>query len=288
MGETRGNTVLRPEVAVLMRPGTRIQFGVEPERSLILPLDESIAPGPVFSALMAAHRGTNITDALERAQQEAGLPERFVRALVQDLWQADLVQREPPERPITLIGRDGLRHGLQVALRENKPGRARLLKALAPTGTATRWLSEAPVEKLGLVVITGMEVPSLPLSRVLYQRGIAHLHATFRDGALIVGPFVPGRHGPCGMCFEAHRRIKDPARSLLALQLRTYTPVAAKEWTNAAVSVLMGQLSRERLDHLAGTEVRVDLAALDTQRHTVAAHPSCPVCGHGRAEMGFA
>ena len=97
MGETRGNTVLRPEVAVLMRPGTRIQFGVEPERSLILPLDESIAPGPVFSALMAAHRGTNITDALERAQQEAGLPERFVRALVQDLWQADLVQREPPD-----------------------------------------------------------------------------------------------------------------------------------------------------------------------------------------------
>ena len=269
-----------------MRPGTRIQFGVEPERSLILPLDESIAPGPVFPALMAAHRGTNITDALERAQQEAGLPERFVRALVQDLWQADLVQREPPERPITLIGRDGLRHGLQVALRENKPGRARLLKALAPTGTATRWLSEAPVEKLGLVVITGMEVPSLPLSRVLYQRGIAHLHATFRD-APVEASSCPGATAPAQCASRRTGALKIPPAAYWHYNYAPIPPWQQKNDQCRRIGTHGTALPRTPRSP-GWHRVRVDLAALDTQRHTVAAHPSCPVCGHGRAEMGFA
>lgn len=287
---------LRPEVPILMRPGSRIQFGVESARSLILPLDDGIAPGPVFSALLAAHRGRPLAEELERARSTASLPESFVSALHDDLVRAGLTQQSPWRRRHTIIGRDGLRTGLHEGLR--RTGSATLTKAMAPSRNATRWLAQADAEEIGLVVLTGMEVPSLPLTRVLYHRGIEHLYTHFRDGALILGPLVtphgvsalrrssgqaaegiPGTKPPCGMCLEAHRRDRDPARDLLALQLRTYVPVASSEWTTAAVSLLLGQLRRRDLSSLRGHELRIDLENLEITRQGFTAHPQCPVCG---------
>nr|WP_240393863.1 bacteriocin biosynthesis cyclodehydratase [Corynebacterium lactis] len=289
LGDVTADRALRPEVPILMRPGSRIQFGVEPTRSLVLPLSDGIAPGPVFSALLAAHRGKPLAGELERVRRSASLPELFISELSDDLHRAGLTQRSTRRRRITIIGRDGLRTGLYEGLR--RIGNGGLTRAMVPGRNATRWLAETDAERIGLVVMTGMEVPSLPLIRVLYHRGIPHLHTHFRDGALIIGPLVaPGdsgkasdvdaREGPgaCAMCIEAHRRDADPARELIALQLRAYVPVAAPEWTAAAVSLLLGQLKRQDLSGLRNREIRIDLENLDMASRTFAPHPACPVC----------
>ncbi|MDO5030761.1 MAG: TOMM precursor leader peptide-binding protein [Corynebacterium sp.] len=266
-----------------MRPGARIQFGVEPERSMVLPLADGTPPGPVFSALLAAHRGAALGAAF--ADAAGTLQPQFIDALISDLERADLVRRPPLRRTITIIGRDGLRTGLLEGLRRS--GSASWTKAMSPTRNATLKLSQSTPEDIGLAVITGMEVPSLPLGRALYHRGIEHLHTHFRDGALIIGPLVRPGQGPCAMCFEAYRRDRDPVRSLIALQLRTFTPVAAPEWLNTAVPLLLGQLRRPDLSDLCATEVRIDMERLDITRTTVGPHPHCPVCGHGNSGAGF-
>lgn len=250
---------------------------------MILPLSDGTPPGPIFSALLAAHRGA----ALGAAFDEVGntLHPQFVNALITDLERANLVRRPPLRRKITLIGRDGLRTGLLEGLR--RIGSANWTKSMSPTRNATLKLSQSTPEEVGLAVITGMEVPSLPLSRALFHRGIEHLHVHFRDGALIVGPLVQAGRGPCAMCFEAYRRDRDPVRSLIALQLRTFTPAAAPEWLNTAVPLLLGQLRRPDLSDLCATEVRIDMERLDITRTTVAPHPHCPVCGHSNSEVGF-
>lgn len=262
-----------------MRPGSRIQFGVEPERSLILPLHDSTPPGPIFSALLAAHRGENLAMAFQSAA--ACLPPEFVAELITDLHRANLVRKPPARRKITLIGRDSLRTGLLEALR--RTGNTATTRAMSPTRNATMKLAQTTPRELGLVVVTGMEVPSLPLTRTLFHRGIEHLHTHFRDGALIIGPLVQAGRGPCAMCFEAYRRDRDPVRALIALQLRTFIPVAAPEWLRTAVPLLLGQLRKPDLSDLCGTEVRVDLENLDITRLTVTPHPQCPVCGYGNS-----
>lgn len=274
---------LRPEIPIVMRPGARIQFGVEPERSMILPLTDGTPPGPVFSALLAAHRGSALDDAF--AASDGKLPPQFIAALISDLHRAALVRQPPTRRKITLIGRDSLRTGLLKELR--RTGSGSWTKAMSPTRNATLKISQSTPEDIGLAVVTGMEVPSMPLVRALFHRGIEHLHTHFRDGALILGPLVTPGQGPCAMCFEAYRRDRDPVRALIALQLRTFTPVAAPEWLNTAVPLLAGQLRRPNLSDLCATEMRIDLENLDITRTTVAPHPQCPVCGHGNSEMEF-
>lgn len=266
-----------------MRPGARIQFGVEPERSMILPLSDGTPPGPVFSALLAAHRGSALGDAF--ADSGGKLPPQFIATLISDLHRAALVQKPPTRRRITLIGRDSLRTGLLKELR--RTGCGSWTKAMSPTRNATLKISQSTPEDIGLAVVTGMEVPSMPLVRALFHRGIEHLHTHFRDGALILGPLVHQGQGPCAMCFEAYRRDRDPVRALIALQLRTFTPVAAPEWLNTAVPLLVGQLRRPDISDLCATEVRIDLESLDITRTTIAPHPQCPVCGHGNSQMEF-
>lgn len=274
---------LRPEIPIVMRPGARIQFGVEPERSMILPLSDGTPPGPVFSALLAAHRGSTLSEAF--ADSHDKLSPQFITALISDLHRAALVQKPPTRRRITLIGRDSLRTGLLKELR--RTGCGSWTTAMSPTRNATLKVSQSTPEDIGLAVVTGMEVPSMPLVRALFHRGIEHLHTHFRDGALILGPLVQPGQGPCSMCFEAYRRDRDPVRALIALQLRTFTPVTAPEWLNTAVPLLVGQLRRPDLSDLCATEVRIDLESLDITRTTVAPHPQCPVCGHGNSQMQF-
>lgn len=274
---------LRPEIPIVMRPGSRIQFGVEPERSLILPLSDGTPPGPVFSALLTAHRGATLGKAFAASSDK--LQPQFVAALMDDLQRANLVRKPPTRRRITLIGRDGLRTGVLEGLRHS--GQSALTRAMAPTRNATMRLAKTAPEELGLVVLTGMEVPNLPLIRTLFHRGIEHLHTHFRDGALIIGPLVRPGQGPCAMCFEAYRRDRDPVRCLIALQLRTFTPGAAPEWQSAAVSLLIGQLRKPDLSEFCATEVRIDFERLDVTRTTIAPHPHCPVCGHGNSGHDF-
>lgn len=304
MGEIRGTNVafkarattdvtpvtqpllLRPEVPILMRPGEKIQFGIVADSALILPLPHDIPPGPIFQSLLAAQRGKCL---LEQLQQH-DVPPDFVDALIADLHDAELVVAPTINRTLTIIGRDSLRTRIYETMRHNRHHTA--ITARAPSRHTLQWLSSAPISSIGLVVLTGMEVPNLQIIRVLFNRGIAHVSTLFRDGVLTIGPYCAPRQSSkrlasplapvsaCPVCIENHRVDKDMARSVLALQMRTYVPHTAPEWVAPATSLVVSKLRQSNLSEFAGTQVSVNFDALETKRRYFDPHPRCSVCGY--------
>ena len=269
-----GEIHLHKHVPVLMRPGAQIQFGVEPAHSLILPIPQGVDPGPVFKALLHSHKGECVAKALREHQVEKG----FVTALAEDLSRAGLTQEPSRRLPhLTIIGRDALRFRLYDDLRTdvtNAPISARGANQLT-----RRWLADEDTRKIGTVVLTGMEVPQLPLLQLLWARRIPHVTALFRDGALVCGLYCQPPYGPCPMCVEVHRRDFDPAREVLALQLRNKVPDIPGHWLGASVALVGNQLRSGDIRYLRGIEVRVDFDEPTVQRTTYTSHPRCPVCG---------
>lgn len=259
-----------------MRPGAQIQFGVEPERSLILPIPQGVEPGPVFQAFLHSHEAGNVT----RALREHHVSPDFISALAADLSKAGLTQQAVSQPRITIIGRDALRHGLYDALRAGSSNAP--IVARGANQTTRKWLAKEDTEKIGTVVLTGMEVPQLPLIQILWGRRIPHLTALFRDGALVFGLYCAPPDGPCPMCVEAHRREFDPARQILALQLRNRIPHIAQSWVNASIALVGNKLRSGDLGALRGTEVRVDFESPAIDRTSYASHPRCPVCSAHR------
>ena len=291
MGEIRGTTqteslLLRPEVPILMRPGDKIQFGIVADRCLVLPLPQGIQPGPIFQSLLAAQRGHCLVEQLEKHQ----VPTSFVTALVADLQDAGLVIAPVIDRIITIVGRDSLRTRIYETLRHNRQHTHVI--ARAPSRHTLEWLSSAPVERIGLVLLTGMEVPNLHIVRVLFNRGIAHLSTHFRDGVLTMGPYceprkksrnlktMPAPQSACPVCIENHRIDHDAARGTLALQMRTYVPHTAPQWVTPATGVVVSKLRHSHLNEFVGAQVSIDLDALEISRAEFAPHPRCSVCGY--------
>ncbi len=264
---------LHRHVAVLLRPGGRIQFGSDPRTCLVFPLPDDVSPGPVFSALLAGTRGACVAEGLAGTE----LPAPMASGLVGELRRAGLVEKHREPGPVSLIGRDGLRPRLAEALR---------LRGWSPTSRipdagARRWVERAPVADIGAVVLTGFEVPDVPLLRTLRGRGIPHLSVVLRDGAGIVGPWVPDPSAPCPACAEAHRADDDPARRVLALQLAGRVGTAPPETMTATVATAMAQLRDPGA--LRGAEVVVDPHGLRGGVRPLLPHPRCPVCAGAAA-----
>lgn len=284
MGEIRGKRapngdplLLKPEVPILLRPGERIQFGLAADRCLILPLSKGISPGPVFQSLLAAQRG----QCLVRNLQSHSLAADFIEALVADLHDAQLVVEPTISRTITIIGRDSLRTRIHETLRHDRENMK--VTARAPSRHTLQWLSTTPLANIGLVLVTGMEVPDLHLTRILINRGVPHLSAQFRDGLLVIGPYFVPRASPptpCSVCVENHRTDLDSARTTLALQMRTYVPHTAPQWVAPAASVVVSKLRHSELGEFIGAEVSIDFSQLEITRKEFQPHPRCSVCGY--------
>lgn len=274
--------VLHRHVAVLLRPGGRIQFGADPATCLVFPLPDGVAPGPVFSALLAATRG----ECLRRGLEGTGLPEGMPDLLVAELARAGLVAEPAGTGPVTVIGRGGLRARVTDALRlRGWPVTTRTDDARTRT-----WLARHPVGGIGLAVLAGFEVPDAPLLATLRGRGIPHLSVCFRDGAGVVGPWVPDAGAPCPACAEADRADADPARGVLALQLAGRVAAAPPETMTATVATVVAQVRRARSGTCAlrAAEATVDPHGLRGGLRPVLPHPRCPVCAPARASAAFA
>ncbi|WP_295623890.1 TOMM precursor leader peptide-binding protein [uncultured Corynebacterium sp.] len=285
----REPVLLHRHVAVLLRPGGRIQFGSEAARCLVFPLDDDIAPGPVFSAVLAATRGACLVTSLAATQ----LPPDLVAALVAELRRAGLIDQPRSPGRLTVIGRDGLRH--RVADTMKARGWATASRLL---DRATRaWLTTAGVDEIGTVVLTGFEVPDVTVLATLRGRGIPHLSAVLRDGVGVVGPWVADPSAPCPACAEAHRRDDDAARGVLALQLAGMVATAPPETVAATVATIEAQVAVHagaspegtnpaRPAPLRGAEVVVDPRGLRGGVRHLLPHPRCPVCSAATAGRG--
>lgn len=261
---------------VLLRPGGRIQFGVDPRRALVLQLPDAVPPGGVLAALLADARALpRPTAPLAEALAAAGLAEAAVEALLADLLRAGLARRgeAPAWPPVSVLGRGPLRERLAAAV----AGRGGRAIARAPGTRTITWLERTPPARVGLVLLAGMEVPEEALLRALRRRGIAHLSVRLRDGRGLVGPYAaPGGAGGCPGCAEARARQADPAREVLALQLRSAQPTAAPEVIDATVATALAHLGAPAA--LAGLAAEVDPLGLAPRLTPVPAHPGCPVC----------
>lgn len=274
MGEPSAPVRLHRHIPVLLRPGGRIQFGADPHRCLIFPLPDGIAPGPVFAALLSSTRGACLVGALAGS----GLPERLADALLAELDLAGLIETPRRDGRITVIGRDVLRHRVVDALRARGATPASRL----PGPDTRAWLTSAPTGDIGTVVLTGFEVPDVPLLAVLRGRGIPYLNALLCDGAGVIGPWVPTPSAPCPACAEAHRLDEDPARAVLALQLAAMIPCAPPETVTATAAAVLAQLAEPSA--LYGTQAVIDPVGLRFSTSPLLPHPACPVCAAGRRE----
>lgn len=277
MGETIGGSVaaagapvrsLPRHLRVLLRPGGRVQFGVGPRRALVWPLPEGVPPGPVLAALLAATRGSCLVAGLAAV----GLPTSLATALYSELERAGLAGPPAPPERVTVVGRDAVKWALVDELRKRGVSPA----ARVPDRATMNRLAVAPVDSVGLVVLTGMEVPDRELLGVLWGRGIPHLPVVLRDARGVIGPFTRAPEGPCPMCVERHRMDEDPARGMLALQLKATASAAPPEVVAATVATVVAQLPDPA--RLRGEEAVVDPVGLRGGVTAVVPHPGCGVC----------
>ncbi|MBB4737324.1 hypothetical protein BJY16_000783 [Actinoplanes octamycinicus] len=77
----------------------------------------------------------------------------------------------------------------------------------AAPGTEVREVRRAPV---ALVVQLAHDQPVALVAAGHAARRQPHLAVRIRDGAAVVGPFVPAAGRPCLHCLELHRRDRDP------------------------------------------------------------------------------
>lgn len=168
-------------------------------------------------------------------------------------------------------------------LRAGDTGRARgeaiaaAVRQAAP-GTLTRPVRGAA----SLVVQLGHDQPVALLAARYAHRRQAHLAVTIREGAAVIGPFVPATGGPCLNCVDLHRRDRDAQWPTVAAAQATarHEPCSV-----ATVLAATGFAVAEALTFLDGgipqtiggaVEIR---AAGRFRRRTWPAHA---VCGCGR------
>jgi bacteriocin biosynthesis cyclodehydratase domain-containing protein len=164
--------------------------------------------------------------------------------------------------------------------------------ALATVDAIGRAAPDATTALLGpdeatFLVRVGFEpTPATLAARGYARRRLPHLAVAARDGAMVVGPFVPPAGSPCLACLDLHRADRDPAWRTLAAQLATEPPPAPA----CAVSTLLigvGYAAAEVLAYLdgapprtRGVTIEIDGAGAERRRRWTA-HPQCD-CRLGR------
>ncbi|MBV7294848.1 hypothetical protein KRX51_02785 [Corynebacterium sp. TAE3-ERU12] len=260
---------------VLLRPGNRIQFGVDPKRALVFQLPDAVAPGQVLKALLDDLRVFPRPDMpLATALTTSGLERHTVQQLLVDLVAAGLARHgDYPQWPtVAVIGAGVLRDRLVDAIIA-KGGAA---TARAPGSRTATWLQRSGTSKAQLVVLAGLAVPDVALLQLLRRVGMPHVSARLRDGRGVLGPWVTHDGAACPACAERHLEDADPARPLLSLQLRSAQPSARCEVIDATIATLLTHLGDGRA--LRGVEVEVDPVGLAPGVRAITPHRHCPVC----------
>jgi bacteriocin biosynthesis cyclodehydratase domain-containing protein len=141
-----------------------------------------------------------------------------------------------------------------------------------------------------LVVRVGFDPTPATLAAQAYaRRRLPHLVVVVRDGAVVVGPFVPPAGSPCLACLDLHRADRDPAWRSLAAQLATEPP-PAQACAVTTVLVGVGYAVAEVLTYLDGGSPRTRGATIEIdgvggeRRRSWPPHPRCD-CRRSRRSL---
>jgi bacteriocin biosynthesis cyclodehydratase domain-containing protein len=122
--------------------------------------------------------------------------------------------------------------------------------------------------------------PAALAAQAYARRRLPHLAVTVRDGAVVVGPFVPPAGSPCLACLDLHRGDRDPAWRALAAQLAT-GPAPTQACATATTLIGVGYTVAEVLCYLDGGSPRTRGATIEIdgaggeRRRRWPAHPRC-------------
>lgn len=147
--------------------------------------------------------------------------------------------------------------------------------ARAAPGTDVREIRRGPVS---LLVQLAHDEPAAVVAAAHAGRRQPHLSVRIRDGAAIVGPFVPAAGGPCLNCLDLHRRERDPEWPGAPAPPG---PGAAEPCTVATVLTATGFATAEVLAFLDGGAPETRGAAVEisapgrSRRRSWPPHPSC-------------
>jgi ThiF family len=180
-----------------------------------------------------------------------------------------------------------------------RPRSAAVAEAIQRTvpGTDTRPIRRG---EASFVVQTTPAGPARLHAATYARYRLAHLVATVRDGAAVVGPLVPPTGSPCLNCLDLHRTDRDPAWPKLAAQLATAAatdagpgdgePCAAPTLLAAAgfaaaevLAYLDGRVAgnRSTQPQTLGATVEIESAGRH-RRRTWPPHPDCDCSRHPR------
>jgi len=145
---------------------------------------------------------------------------------------------------------------------------------------STRVVRGAAPARPGLVVLAPADGPDAVLVATWSRRSSPHLLAYVRETTGVVGPLVvPGSTG-CLLCLDLHRRDRDPAWPVIAIQLGRGALASACDVTLA--TLVAAQAAMQVLAYLDGTETIVRDATLETsvrsgttRRRSWSPHPAC-------------
>lgn len=164
------------------------------------------------------------------------------------------------------------------------PRRAAIAAAVqrAAPGTATK-----PVRRgaATLTIQLGYDQPVELLAARHASRQQPHLAVAIREGAAVIGPFVPAAGGPCLNCLDLHRRDRDAGWPGLGVQL---TPEAPEPCGVATLLCATSFATAEALTFLDGGKPETLGAAVEItapgrfRRRSWPVHPACD-CAARRA-----
>jgi hypothetical protein len=149
-----------------------------------------------------------------------------------------------------------------------------------------------PDERADLVILTGTAPVSGELRAWLHERGVAHLASRTGADDAVVGPLVLPGLTSCLACADESRLDRDPAWSVLAVQLSTPTRHAAP--SDLALTQLTASLTAmQALAYLDGDDPATLAGTLELRlpdwrirRRSWAPHPRCDCGANGDEPPG--
>ncbi|WP_436526583.1 hypothetical protein [Actinoplanes sp. HUAS TT8] len=145
----------------------------------------------------------------------------------------------------------------------------------AVPGTDVREVRRGPAS---LVVQLAHDEPAALIAAAHAGRRQPHLAVRIRDGAAVIGPFVPAFGGPCLNCLDLHRHDRDPDWPGTPAPPG---PDAAEPCTVATVLTATGFATAEVLEFLDGGTPETLGASVEisapgrSRRRTWQPHPGC-------------
>ncbi|WP_207839962.1 hypothetical protein [Williamsia soli] len=242
--------VLRPGVAVLVRPGGRIQVGCDPDTAIIVEPSEGVHPAQL-AALLRSMTSKRPPGEVEAAAIEAGLSRNEVAELLDDLVVAGIAHHEVGSSTrlrVRVHGAGPLAVAISRALHGAGVDLARSVRrpSLIDTEDQDPLVHQERVSTWAtdLVMLTDYLTHDPWLVSSLMRHRIPHLMVRLRDGVGVIGPMVLPGLTSCLHCADHHRTDRDRDWPTVSAQLLGTCGWAGSATIAGTVAVAAAQIEQ--------------------------------------------